>query len=491
VVLAIIWSWLAILLLTHYGARSPYSYLFAFHDEHTATTEGVVVHRDAESGYSVFLFFYEPRAIQYDIAHNMVYPLPLFVSGNFAAFTRSYILAHYVTNLLILFMLSYAAVRLAEQLGVSRKAILISGLIVASLPMYVHYIGQPLQYVVGPAVSFLILLAVIALSRQGVRDPITFGLLTAVVTLNYDWYVYAAALVLYFMEVQRFERSRDFALYVIVSFAPRMLWLAFVQLISHGQFSPHLKDAFLDNIIGGWVKVLESPLQNTLFPFLAGHIGLTVAGRMILAMVYWPVVLLVIGALCVLKPRVSDFKPAWLLVFLVVFFILEQLGTAVFDWENGPRRALPVVFAVAFALFYAARELIDRRLWRIAFWAVLIVSMYIPMADRITREPGVPYLSAAIATQAEVKSVLNMQRRMLTKEMLPSLMDNKVPPRFGMLARPTIERRMLLPFLFAQLFLGFFFVMLFWQLARAGLAPSRIHLVVGGVLLLGLTRLFF
>jgi len=491
VVLAVIWSWLAVLLLTHYGARSPYSYLFAFHDEPAATTEGVVVHKDAESSYSVFLFFYEPRAIQYDIAHNLVYPLPLFVSGNFAAFTRSYILAHYLTNLLALFMLSYAAVRLGEQLGVRRKAILISSLIVASLPMYMHYIGQPLQYVVGPAISFLVLLAVIALSRQGVRDPIAFGLLTAVVTLNYDWYVYAAALVFYFMEVQRFERRRDFALYVIVSFAPRMVWLAYVQLISHGQFSPHLKDAFLDTIIGGWLKVFESPLHNTLFPFLAGHIGLTVGGRMILAMVYWPVLLLVIVALCVLKPRVSDFKPVWLVVFLIAFFTLEQLGTAVFDWENGPRRSLPVVFAVAFALFYAARELIDRRPWRIAFWAVMIVSMYIPMADRITREPSLPHLSEGMATRGEVRSVLNMQRRLLTKEMLPFLMENGGRPQFGTLARPTIEKRMLLPFLFAQLFLGFFFVMLFWQLARAGLAPSRIHLVVGGLLLLGLTRLFF
>ena len=491
VVLAIIWTWLTILLLTHYGAFSPYSYLFAYRDERTITIEGVPVHRDADNSYSVFLFFYQPRAIDYSLAPNMVYPLPQFVSGNFAAFTRSYLLAHYLTNLFILWMVAYAAVRLAEQLRVPRKAILVAGLTLASLPMYAHYIGQPLQYVVGPAISFLALMAAIALARQGVRDPIVFGLLTAVITLNYDWYVYTAALVLYFMEVHRFENVKRFLLYVIASLAPRIVWLVYVQIISGGQFSPHLKDTYLDGILYGWLAVLQSPLQNTLFPFLAGHVGLTVAIRMVLAMVYWPVVLLVIAALSVLKPRISAFKPAWLVMFLLIFFTLEQFAISVFDWENGPRRALPAVFAAGFALFYAARELIKHRPWRIAFYAVMIVSMYIPMADRITGEASTANFGEGAATNGEVKRAVSMHKRLVTKETLPFMMRNEEQPRFGTLAAPDVDARMLVPFLFAHLFLGSLLFILFRTLARAGLAPARAHLVVAGLLLLTLSRLFF
>ena len=108
----VLWGWLAVVLLTHYGGWSPYSYAWTMFEK-GVRIEGVVVNPDAETTYSVFQFFYEPRPVAFELAHNLIYPLPFYVAGNFAAFTRSYILAHYLTNLLFLFALCYVAVRVA------------------------------------------------------------------------------------------------------------------------------------------------------------------------------------------------------------------------------------------------------------------------------------------------------------------------------------------------------------------------------------------
>jgi hypothetical protein len=487
-VIGIVWLWLALLLATHAGARSPYSYGWALFDRDAARLFGSVVNPDAVTVYPVTLFFYEPVAIDYTTAHNLKLPLHSFAISVTASFVRSYPLANYVTNLAFLWLLTVVAVNFAELFGLGGAPLLVSLLTLVSLPFYAHYVGQPMQYDVGPAISFLVMLAAIAIGRAGIRDPLPYAALFAILTLNYDWYVFGAALAAYTLFVVGFPRRRDYAIWAIVALAPAALWGVFLRAISHDTISKLVRDAFLPAIIESWLEILRR--ADVTLGFAATQVGLHIALDQLITMIFWPILALLLFGWIRLRPETLRFRPNALPLLLVGAYLAEQLGTAAFDWENNPRRAIPVIFAVFYAYAFVADRLWSERRWRIAFAAVLLATAILTYADTLFRNPALTYLATGQAIRNAPKAVFEVAGRALTPASLPHLLADQ---RNGFwLWRPaSLRNPELLPvWLAAQLAAGGALVALIAILARAALLPRRAHLVAAAIWLASLVIRF-
>ena len=473
-VLGALWLWFAVALLTHSGADSPYSYVGAVVDLQMQRIDGLVVNHDAPSVRPVTQFFYDAADVPFARAHNLKLPLHSLLVAAAAGFVRSYMLADYLVNLLALWLLAYVAVTLADSLASPRAATLIAALTCAALPIYTHYIGQPMHYVVGIVVNFLVMLAVMA----GVRDPLRLGILTAVLTLSYDPYVFIAALLVTF----RWKRLRDWGVYVAASLLPVIVWRGFLDLISDDVVSLKIRDEYFLPVLTGWTS-LHSPLT----PFLNGHLGITMAVEMALALVYWPVLLLCLIGLATTQPPAAGRRPPTLLLALVAFFLLQQIATAAYDWENNPRRAIPLLFAVSCAYFAVVRAKAHLRAWRIAFLAVLAVSLFVTLSDTFTGSPLAGYLPTGEAMKRPTKEVLAVGESRLDLRSYPKLMADHAPRWWDMpsarVTRPAV-------FLFSNLFLGAIVFALLHLLRERALLPRRLPAAFAVVFLLSLAARF-
>ncbi|MCU1350735.1 MAG: hypothetical protein JWO56_3765 [Acidobacteria bacterium] len=478
-VIGILWLWLALLLVTHAGARSPYSYGWALFDRDGARLFGSVVNPDALTVYPVTLFFYEPVAIDYTSAHNLKLPLHSFATSVTASFVRSYPLANYVTNLAFLWLLAVVIVNFGERMGIGRAPLLLTSLTLFSLPYYTHYAGQPMQYIAGPVVSFLVMMAAIACSRLGWRQPWLYGALFAILTLNYDWYVFGAALAAYTLFVVRFPRSRDYAVWAVVAFLPALLWSTFLRAISHDTISKLVRDAFLPAIVSAWAEIIRH--ADLVLAYAATHVGLNIALNEIITMLGWPILALVLFGLIRLRPEVLRDRTNVLPLLLVAAYIGEQLVTAAFDWENNPRRAIPVIAACFYAYAYVADRTWNSRRWRLALAAVLVATLGLSFADTVFRSPVITYLSTGQAIRSAPKLVFSMAGRTLTPDSLPHLMADRYDG-FWLWGAAAIRNPELLPaWVVAQLFAGGALLALLAILARAELLPRRAPLVALGL----------
>src|SRR5205814_9171065 len=55
-----------------------------------------------------------------------------------------------------------------------------------------------------------------------------------------------------------------------------------------------------------------------------------------------------------LRTEARHTRPATTVALLLLFYALHQMATAAFDWENNPRRALPVVLAIGYVYCWLA-----------------------------------------------------------------------------------------------------------------------------------------
>src|SRR6266498_637723 len=291
--------------------------------------------------------------------------------------------------------------------------------------------------------------------------------------LNYDAYIFAAALAIYVMFVVRFRRVRDYLLFVVVSVAPVVIWVNFLRLISDDHVSRTIERTFIKPVMNGWIEFLKHPVTYALQPFVAAHVGLHIGLHMIMAMIYWPILVLCLAALWCLRNEIPRGRPAALIALLLLFFALHQVATAGFDWENNPRRALPVVLAVAYVYCWLADRLWSRRPWRVAFVAVLAISCALAMADTLLHTPVVAYLTTGQAIQSNPKDPMTIRFMHFDSATMPTLMADE-PAWWHDLpkARP-LTRQAAAPFLFAQVFNAFFCCALLWLLARAQLLPRH------------------
>jgi hypothetical protein len=485
-----LWLWIAVLFVTHWGARSPYSYGWAIFRGHSARILGSVTNPDAVVVQPVTLFFYDGRAPEnWGNSPNFRLPFHSFIVATVASFTRSYLASNIVVNLGALMLLSAVAVTAAQRRQLGLLPTTVALLTIAALPLVVTYVGQPMHYTVGIAINFLAVVAAGEMSDDDLRKPLLSGVLLAIVMLNYDAYIFAAALAAYVMFVVRFRRARDYVVFVLVSALPVVIWVNFLRAITHDRVSRMIERTFIAPVVKEWLEFVKHPLTfaYTLQPFLAAHVGLHVGVHFVLAMVYWPLLLLCLAGLWRLRSEVPRTPPATLAALLALMFVLHQIVTAGFDWENNPRRAVPVVLAVAYAYCWIASRLWERRPWREAFVAVLVVSCALAMADTLLRTPAIAFLSTGQAIQHNPKEAMTIRFMRFDQETMPTLMADEKPVWHD-LTKAHFTRDAAAPFLFAQLFNAFFCCALLWLLARARLLPRTAAAIAAAIWLASAVR---
>src|SRR5207248_5067026 len=132
------------------------------------------------------------------------------------------------------------------------------------------------------------------------------------------------------------RRPRDYTLFVAVAGAPVVLWVQFLRVLTHDLVSRMIERTFIRPVISGWLDFIKHPIVYALRPFLAGHLGFQVGFHLVLAMVYWPVlVLCIVGLWRSVRPGAPPTRPGPSLtlgVTLLAIFVLHQLATAAFDW---------------------------------------------------------------------------------------------------------------------------------------------------------------
>jgi hypothetical protein len=486
VVVAIAAVWIVLLMATHWGDRSPYSYGWAIltHEDLNAThISGVVVNPDVVPVQFVTMYFYTAAWPDWPTAQNLKLPLHSFAASIGMAFTRSYLLANYLANAVFAILLAIAAVNFADRFAVPRGVTLVTLLTVFSLPLFVDYLGQPAQYIVGPAASFLVVLA-LAVNEE--RNPWVLGAGAMILALNYDPYVVLGALVAYVLFVVRFRRVRDFAIFVVIAAVPRLLWSHYLNVSSGGAMDQHLREKFFEPVLAGWREMIDAPAANLMQPFVASHIGVQVALHQVTAMIYWPLVAAGAFLLFRLRPRVAPgFVP---IALLPLFFLFEQIAAAAWDWELNPRRAIPVMLTFAALWAWSARDVWARRGWRIAFVALMLLSMFLAMSDTLLKEPVMAYLRTGQAMRYEPHDPIKIENMRLDHDSMPKLLTNEMTIRWRDVAKARIEHGRRSAFFAGQAVGLLLLVSLFWLCGRAKLLPRWSALAALGVWAASLVR---
>jgi hypothetical protein len=471
VVVGIVWAWIALLTVTHFGARSPYSYGWAMFDHPSARISGAVVNPDALSAAGVTRFFYDTTAPDWSNAENIRLPLHSFCVAMLMAFTRSFLLSSVLVNVAFAWLLALACVNLAERFAIDRRATLIALLTCFSLPQFVEYLGQPLQYIVGPAVSFLVILSLAAMDEV---KPAVAAMAAALLLLNYDPYVYVAALLVWLLVTKRIPNIRQFALFAVTSGVPVVAWGVCVRVLSDWTATSRLRNWFVLPVLSGWTDFLMSPVEHILLPFIATHVGVHVALHQLIAMIYWPLLVLLLWRF---RTRIA---PRFLLVALLpLFFVLEQMAAAAWDWELNPRRAIPAVLAFGVAYVWTVGAMPKRGVAT----ALLVLSAFLAMADTLFDKPAMAFLHTGQAIRHDVHDVMRVEP-MRISDMPRFLDDERIVWRDVERARLTSLAKFALSQAFALLLL----TGLLWLTGRARLLPRWSPYVAAGVWGLSLVR---
>ncbi|HEX8252297.1 MAG TPA: hypothetical protein VF846_04035 [Thermoanaerobaculia bacterium] len=467
-VVLVVWVWIVVLTVTHFGARSPYSYGWAMFAHDSARISGAVVNPDALLIANVTRFWYdatEPRWSAQE-AENLRFPLHSFSTAMFMGLTRSFLLASVMVNVLFAMLVALAAVNLAERFRMRRAATLVALLTFFTLPMFVDYLGQPLHYIAGIAVSFLVVMSLVAI------DDARWSVLgLAILLLNYDPYVFVAALL--------FGFARRLRWYLVAAFVPVAVWSLVLRGLSGDTMTSHLRTWFVLPVLSGWVDFFVAPIDRMLLPVVATHVGLQVALHQFIAMVYWPLAVTCIVLLIRLRPALE----LRFIALLPLFFVAEQLAAAAFDWELNPRRAIPAVLAFAFAYLYGLDRTWEKL--RNLFIALLVMSAFLAMSDTVLGKPAMAYLRTGQAIRHDIHEVVRAERMRLDTDSLPHLMhDEAIQWRDVATASP----QHLGTFALTQLFALALLIGLFLLTARAELLPRWMPFVAAGVWIASLAR---
>jgi hypothetical protein len=415
--LAILFIALAALMASHLGAHSPYTYVFAIFNLGPIRHYGMLVNPDARYLLPVTQFFYEPRSIAYASAYNLKLPMHSFLAATGEGLTHSYLAGTLSVNFLLACLVVIAAVNLADQAGISRRATLVAGLTFFSLPLWAHYIGQPMQYTVASSINFLIMLTALALARKGIATPATFGILTALLALNYDWYVFATALFLYAILSGVLRTVRHYAVYFATAITPVLLWHVVLRLMTSGRASSEIGDRFIVPVVTSWLSALRDFRVQPLTAFVVTSVGLRLGITEVMALLYWPLIV----ACCVALFYYRGNEDHRLIALIVFVYGVEQAFTAAYEWENNPRRAIPVVFAFGVAYAVAVNRTMTKRTWRFTWLFLLGMTLVFSYADRLVLAPAITYLDSGEATRGLPKDAIVANNRILTRDEMPRL----------------------------------------------------------------------
>jgi len=485
----IFFALILLLFFTHLGINSPYTYglPLVYPKSPPPSIEGYLVNWDAP----VFIFAVDTlygtklpidsTAISYVLGR----PLPAFWASIFVGLTRSYMFGNYVANILALLLLCLVFMNFASRLGVSYEAIAVAGVGILLLPIFAHYIGQPLPYLTGIVISFLILLAIMSFSQEDYKNPVVLGLLTSLLFFSYDWIVFVVTVVIYFIAFYRFKKGIHYLYFFLAMFAPLILGTLSILIIkpaaTSSAYSSFLKPVIKD-FWKNWLEYFKHPMKKFSLPFQASQIGLAIAFKQLLAYIYWPLLLFTGYYLIKLRGKIKESRLFKLVFLLVGVFLLEQMLTAAFDWENNTRRAIPLIFAFAFLFTYVIAKTIDRRKVKYIVAIILIISFALTFADVLAKDPSIQANQYGEFMRWEPKAIMKYYEKRLTKTSLPNLERDGKPEFFGV-KKAEVSRQNWWQFAGLQALLFIVLLALFYFLYKASLLSQYFAWALCGVFL--------
>lgn len=480
-VVAIVWLWLAVVTCTHLGARSPYSYGWGLFDEPAVRISGAVVNPDAIPIAMATRFFYDASPVRWEWygAQNLRLPLHSFASATIIAFTRSQLIGSLVTNLLFAGLLLLVAVNLAERFEIDRRATLVCLMTVVTFPLFVEYMGQPLHYIVGFTASFLVVLSLLMLPEADLTG-VAGGVALAILALNYDPYIYLAAVVCWLVFIRRFPSTRRALIVIAAAALPVAAWSLYLRVASDGTMTTHLRRWFIAPLLSGWLDFFMDPVGRILVPFVASHIGVHVGVHQLISMIPWPLAATCIWLLIRFRPGLRDRRLA-LLALLPMFFFVEQMVAAAWDWELNPRRAIPAVLSFAVAWLWTAGKVWSERRWRLVFVALLLLSSALALADTLLSNPTITWLHTGQAIRQKPQDAMDVVDRKLDE--FPAVMHDETIV-WNDMPSARIAASRVGAFAAGQSVGLFLLIGVLWLVARAQLLPRAAPLIAAGVWLL-------
>lgn len=349
--LCVFFWFLLILLCTHYGSNSPYSYGWTyFGHSMTAKIDNASVNPDALTVIPLTDFFYDPIKTKITAAPNINLPLHSFLAATTMGIFHSYMFSNSLLNILLLTLVSFMLIRLAAEARFGFWPTLIAGLTALSLPYFTHYLAQPMQYIVGSCLNFIVIITAFNLKEEDSKNPIIWAILFAVLLLNYDSYIYLASVVIFCLikNIKQWD-YKEYLQVGCLAFIPILLWQLLQESYLHQGNAQNLEQ-FFHAISDGWVSIFRPPLFHIFQPFIVSHVGVSVALNQLLAYFPWPLVVILVISLCKYFDELTKTSFWQLGVIVFSVYLLEQIFTAGFDWENNPRRAIPII--LVFTIFY-------------------------------------------------------------------------------------------------------------------------------------------
>ena len=416
---------LAVTLLTHAGDHSPYTYGWAALGRNAhGTLDGYAFNPDNYTIIPLTNFFYQPSPPDFSQVPNVLLPAHSFFISVLLGLTRSYMFSAYLVNLLFGAFVFYAYSAVALRHGIPARVIGFAGTLILSLPYFAHYMGQPMHYIVGPAITFLIVMAMMLIDREEAtsthRHPSWYtGFLAGFLLINYDWYVALPAVLAY---VCWFRRPKSLPIFFGTVLFMRVLW-GLVLSLGDAELSATAANQFFTPIRDGWLLFLTSPVDHWIRPWLFSMVGWNVAVAQISSYFYWFMLIALVILTALLRPDFRQARSSRLPLLLLAFFVAAQLAIAALDWETNPRRALPLLVPYAYWLTWAVWATWQSRRFRLMFIALGILSYMFTFSDTLFHNPGIALSQIGQAIHGGPKYILQFETVRLDSQLPHFIVD--------------------------------------------------------------------
>jgi hypothetical protein len=151
-------------------------------------------------------------------------------------------------------------------------------------------------------------------------------------------------------------------------------------------------------------------------------------------------------------------------------FVAEQMGTALFDWENNTRRAIPVLFIFAASFTYVLHRTWQNRQIKITIAALFFLSAAMTFADYIVKDPSIAATQYGESIRSYPKFINNWYQRRITPENIKNLPKDSTL-ELGKGPRGKVEAGHYDTWIFCNLTLGLVLLAFFYFMAQAALVP--------------------
>ena len=472
---------LAYIELSHIGNQSPYSYAWSvlkmpYHFE----VEGFPVNPDFHPNLPVFDFFYSPTYGDFSYSPNVNLPIHAFLASVFVGLTRSIVGGHLLANFVVALALFYAYSAFALSRGVKAGAIAMAGTIVVMLPYFPHYMGQPMQYIIGPSLNALAFLTFLVAEKRrelGERrariesHAIVVGLLAAFLLLNYDPYVWLATIFLYLIFCSR-RKVLEWILFAVAAVAPVELWRKSMPKLGlendKNTFDVGKWQSFIHAPAEGWKNAWQGLDHNVVTPWAIVQVGWNIALQHIGHYFYWFLIMALVYYGFREHRRMRVRGPDRLVPMLVAAFVALELGTAAFDDDNNPRRAIPLLFVFAWILTWAVWRSWRTIASRLVFGALALLTFLHSFSDTLFHRPTFALEEIQQSISGGAKWILSINGTELDTKLM---YYPKNGPFVFFHYRARWSPEFASPFIWSQLAMFAFVCGLVWLLVRTELLP--------------------